>query len=190
MRAPVSYQASFLAPPVADRIFTGLFGTCGDWSGIPWERRSTAPRYEYWCNDFRRPYTYGRGAGMRTYEAFGMPDEVEYVRRHLDLAGTYFEGCFLNGYNDSRDALGWHSDDDPGIDHSRPIAIVTLGQPRMIEFKEIGAPNGSKEGIMLEHGSLCFMHAGMQQTHVHQIPKASFDAKPRISLTYRALLKD
>lgn len=39
--------------------------------------------------------------------------------------------------------------------------------------------------LKLAHGSLCLMHAGMQDTHQHRIPKAGFECGPRISLTFR-----
>lgn len=34
---------------------------------LDWERRSDAPRGEYYANDSGAPYTYGRGRGVRTY---------------------------------------------------------------------------------------------------------------------------
>ena len=43
------------------------------------------------------------------------------------------------------------------------------------------------EKITLGHGSVLVMHAGMQQTHLHRIPKHSRPCGPRISLTFRGL---
>lgn len=68
-----------------------------------------------------------------------MPIEVDTIQRILDL-WDYVEyapswGCFLNMYEDGTDALGWHADDDPSIDHDKPIAVVTLGQGRMIHYR-------------------------------------------------------
>jgi hypothetical protein len=34
---------------------------------INWERRPDAPRFEAYFNEVPAPYTYGRGAGRRTY---------------------------------------------------------------------------------------------------------------------------
>lgn len=185
--APVTYISRFLTEDAAWEIFKDLYGD-PPWTGISWERRETAPRYEYWSNDFGQPYTYGRNAGERTYQAQPMPLYVQSIRNML-CDQFYFEGCFLNGYENNRDQLGWHADDDPYIDHSKPIAIITLGQERLIEFKKIGTRNTEKQSLMLEHGSLCLMGAGMQFTHLHRIPKAGFIAKPRISLTFRSLIK-
>ena len=185
----VVYIASFVPDP--DIWFSTL------WSELDWERRPDAPRREYWTTLRGRPYTYGRGQGVRTYEP--KPDHplVQDGRRRIqDAHGIWLEGCFLNGYETSRDWLGWHADDDAGIDHTKPIAIITVGQARAIQFRQIVEPMsetskgvyGEPETVMLESGSLCLMDAGMQFTHQHRIPKAGSITQPRISLTYRGLL--
>jgi alkylated DNA repair dioxygenase AlkB len=90
-------------------------------------------------------------------------------------------------YEDGNDSLGWHADDDPGIDHTRPIAVITLGQGREIWFKE-NVKGSHPQRLFLEPGSLLLMHAGMQSTHLHSIPKAAREIGPRISMTYRGLV--
>lgn len=180
---PTIYYPNFVDP--ADKVwyFVRLHNE------LPWERRDSTPRSEYWYNDFGRPYTYGRGAGVRTYEAKGLHPIIREVRDLLfDKTGVYFEGCFLNRYDGKKDALGWHSDDDPGINHENPIAVVTLGNGREIQYRPIGSPKTEKKSVFLEPGSLFIMKAGMQQTHLHQIPKAATEVGPRISLTFRSLL--
>jgi alkylated DNA repair dioxygenase AlkB len=118
-----------------------------------------------------------------------MPLPVSMVRGRLkNETGVYYEGCFCNRYDGQRDWLGWHSDDDPGIDHSKPIAVVTLGQPRAIQYRPIEGTGPTRE-VLLEHGSLFVMAPGMQQTHMHRIPKAGHSVGTRISLTYRALFR-
>jgi alkylated DNA repair dioxygenase AlkB len=184
MAEPVTYIKNFLGYP--DDFYLQMLD-------IDWERRADAPRSEHWSSDYNLPYTYGKRQGMRTYEAKAMPDTVRIIRDVIKITtGVYHQGCFCNRYNGERDWLGWHADDDPGINHQDPISVVTLGQARAIQYqafdpetlKRIGEP---KE-VMLEHGSLLIMHAGMQQTHYHRIPKAGFVAGTRISLTYRSLL--
>lgn len=186
--SPVTYVPGFVSLP--DAWFRRL------WDELDWERRPDAPRQEYWTNLLDRPYTYGRGAGERTYLPKPTHPLIDEARGMLsERHGALLEGCFLNGYGTKRDWLGWHEDDDPGIDHSKPIAVITVGQGRNIQFREVLEPArpGSKgsygpvETLMLESGSLLLMHAGMQHTHQHRIPKADFEAKPRISMTYRGL---
>lgn len=188
MNSPVLYVPGFLSRPEADHHLREMLA-------VDWEKRPDAPRSEHWSNDFDQPYTYGKGAGVRTYEARPMPKSVDTIREYvLDLTGVYHQGCFCNKYDGERDWLGWHSDDDPGIDHSDPISVVTLGQSRMIQYRTIEPARSPlseetlPQGIMLEHGSLFVMRPGMQATHMHRIPKAGFVAGTRISLTYRSLV--
>ena len=181
-----SYVSRFLGGLQADVMFKEL------WEQLPWERRPDAPRRECWMNDFNRPYTYGRGKGTRTYNANPWNEHILNVRAMLnDKLHCDFEGCFVNGYEDSTDWLGWHADDDPLIDHSRPIAVVSLGQSRAIQTKVKKGYMGSEnkpETFVLDSGSLFVMPEGSQATHLHRIPKVGHAVTPRISLTFRGLL--
>ncbi len=180
MKAPVTYYPDFLPNPDLD--FQALRDE------LAWERRSDAPRCEYYCNDTPNPYTYGRGRGQRVY----LPQPYHWVileiRQALEtLTGRVFDVCFLNRYLNQRDHLGWHADDSPEMDDARPIATVSLGVERDIMFRE----NATQyvETLRLGHGSACLMAPGMQDTWQHKIPKASFQCGERISLTFRGYIK-
>lgn len=183
------------------------------WSLVPWERRGDSPRFECWMAQDGRPYTYGKGRGERTYlSKLTEHSELANPRKAEGLVGaiwppvypiwylaeilcnTKFEGCFLNGYKDGTDHLGWHSDDGPDIDESRPIAVVTFGAEREIWLRKISGIGAAEVGnldidkIKLQNSSLFIMEPGCQQTHQHRIPKADFQpCGPRISLTFRGL---
>lgn len=181
MSVPIIYTPNFVPNP--EQAFTAL------WNDIEWVHRDNTPRIEYYCNDFDLPYTYGRGAGVRTYQPQPYHPIITQIRGDLEkLTQTKFEICFLNGYRDGSDQLGWHADDSPEMDDARPIGIVSLGAKREIYFR----PKDSEEiaKVWLESGSLCLMKAGMQETHQHRIPKSSISkCGPRISLTFRGLVK-
>lgn len=182
MNAPVKYQPNFVGNP--DEIFEYL------WANLPWERREDAPRRECWMTTLGASYTYGRGRGERTYAPVPWDQAVVGVQLNLfSQTSVFYQGCFINGYEGPRDHLGWHADDDPKIDHSVPIAIVSLGFPREIWFQENGSQEIGRQ--LLENGSLLEMAAGMQHTHRHRIPKSA-DVKcgRRISLTFRGLLQE
>lgn len=206
MNAPIEYTKEFI--PDAGVIFNRL------WNELAWVQRDQTPRLEYYSNDFNVPYTYGRGAGIRTYEPQPRHPLVTEIRAKLEAkTGTVFEVCFLNGYRDGSDQLGWHADDSPEMDDERPIAIVSFGARREIYFRSqntcelcklsfkkidgihVDAPtgySGTREctsevtKLWLDSGSLCLMLPGMQDTHFHRIPKSSIvGCGPRISLTFR-----
>lgn len=173
----VRYLSGFIADP--DAAFREL------WDELDWERRGSTPRREYYSNDIPVPYTYGKGAGIRTYEARAWHPRMRAIQTAVqDITGVKLEACFLNGYENSRDHLGAHADDSPEMDDLRPIAIVTLGAQRNIWF----FPNENPKDISvlpLESGSLCLMLPGMQDRYMHRIPKAEREVGPRISLTFR-----
>ena len=157
---------------------------------LDWVQRDNCPRKEYWDTTINQSYTYGSGRGIRTYEPNKRITRIEEIRQKIKSHfGIYYEGCFLNRYDTAKDHLGWHSDDDDGINHDFPIMVITLGGSREINWKEIGSKgNESISRKMLDGGSLFAMPAGMRQTHYHRIPKAGFECEPRISLTFRKLI--
>lgn len=177
MLSTITYEPGFIAEPSG--IFTKL------WETLAWERRGGTPRREYYCNDVDVPYTYGKGAGERTYHPSAWTPEILAIKAAVEAKlGCKMEVCFLNGYENSRDHLGWHADDSPEMDDARPIAIVTLGAEREIWFAP-AADRSDVTKVLLGTGSLCVMAAGMQDTHVHRIPKVDRECGPRISLTFR-----
>ena len=176
----ITYTPSFVKEP--EKVFKAL------WEGLAWERRGSTPRREYYCNDVPVPYTYGKGAGIRSYRPSVWTPEIMDIKRDVEASfGCSMEVCFLNGYENSRDHLGWHSDDSPEMDDSRPIAIVTLGAEREINFAPL-IDLSDVTRLKLESGSLCVMAPGMQDSHAHKIPKAGFECGPRISLTFRGFV--
>jgi alkylated DNA repair dioxygenase AlkB len=181
MKAPVEYIPNFVYEP--DEAFSRLRNE------LEWERRGDAPRSEYYCNDFPKPYVYGKGDYARTYEPKAYHGVILSIRKQLEAhIRSIFDVCFLNRYLNQSDQLGWHSDDSPEMDDARPIVTVSLGVEREIWFRTRGGINtqpGEIEKLKLGHGSIAIMAAGMQDTHAHRIPKASFKCGERISLTFR-----
>jgi len=184
---PISYIPNFVDEP--DRVLAALQ------NDLEWERRADAPRCEYYSNDFPEPYVYGRGTGQRTYHPRPYHPDVLAIRAKLEAyCKCKFEVCFLNRYLNQSDHLGWHADASPEMDDARPIVTISLGVEREIWFRPIIAyefllVNPDYEipitKLKLENGSMCIMQPGMQDTHLHRIPKASFQCGERISLTFR-----
>lgn len=182
--SPIKYFPNFLSPTDADAYYRHFLD-------IEWDERTPARR-EAFYSSVGHDYTYGSGEFARTYTPRSMYDDMDLVhlsgKAYLAFTDTSFhpfELCFLNRYENEKQQLGWHADDDTAIDHSRPIAVISLGAEREIYIKPIGGKDSEKEKIRLAHGSLLLMLPGMQQTHVHRIPKNDRPCGPRISLTYR-----
>lgn len=177
--APIVYIPNFITNP--DDVFEAL------WDNLDWVHR-TPRRREYWTNILNKDYTYGNEISGGSYVAQPSNATVDHVAALLSpVVGFDYEGCFLNGYSESRSGLEWHADISPDIDHTRPIAVVSVGGPRAIQFMKKDEHHSEKTELILESGSLLLMNAGMQDTHLHRIPKAGYEVNPRISLTYRSL---
>lgn len=175
--SPLVYLIKDLVPE-ADNMFERLY------HNTPWEQRASA-RKECYYNDDPVPYSYGNGDGLRTYLPKLFPKDVLLIKKLLEEAiGCKFDVCFLNLYEGPHNFLGWHADDSPVMDDTRPIVTISLGAEREIWFASIGdLQNVCK--LPLPNGSACVMAPGMQDTHMHRIPKAGRECGPRISLTFR-----
>lgn len=200
MDAPVAYIPDLVWK--ADEAFERLMAE------LPWERYGL-PRDEVYFNDTMAPYTYGSPGRERTYEpeALWHPTVLD-IRAMVEDAiigagcGGVMDVCFCNRYMGARDQLGWHADDSPEMDPSRPIVTVSLGAERDIQFIQFRTTADHRDAIMrvgsphietltLGHGSAAIMKPGMQQGWFHRIPKSSVsNIGPRISLTFRGYLSE
>ena len=181
MEPPIKYFPNWLAKP--DELFDIL------WKEEPWVRIDKVPRRECYHNVFNEPYSYGVKDFARTYQPSPFHPVVNNMMDKLEAeTQTKFEVCFLNGYEDGSDQLGWHADDSPEMDDARPIAIISLGAEREIWF----CPKEDRKDVTklkLGNGSLCLMLPGMQDTWNHRIPKSGeYHCGPRISLTFRGFV--
>lgn len=175
---------------------------------VPWEDRVEARR-EAFMAETPLSYTYGRPPGTRTYVAVPFAAGVDQVLVEVNRALQSVEsgwgrlnGAVLNCYLGDRNALGWHADDSPEMDPSRPIVTVSLGAERDIQFIQFRTTADHRDAIMrvgsphietltLGHGSAAIMKPGMQQGWFHRIPKSSVsNIGPRISLTFRGYLSE
>lgn len=157
---------------------------------VDWEERTDARR-ERFMSINPRSYTYGKGAGVRTYHSVPMHPLVAAQMERMNVSGPRdYNVCFLNRYDGQGHHLGWHSDDSGGTDPDHPIAVISLGAEREIWWRPIGKPGvvPADHRQLLGAGSLFIMPAGFQQLYQHRIPKSDKPTGTRISLTYRRIL--
>ncbi len=161
------------------------FGIESLMSDVQWITRTEA-RSECFMAEPTMSYSYGSGRGERTYTSgpfhAGVRDVLDRVNR---LLGTELNGCFLNMYPTPKSALGWHSDDFPGMDHTQPVVVLSYGSTRNLHYREIGA-KGHGVILPMEDGDLLVMPPGIQHTHEHKIARSHADFGPRVSLTFRS----
>lgn len=148
----------------------------------------TKMRRECFMAESEIEYSYLDYSGAPTYKSTPMHPKVKIILDKVNsVLGTSLDICFLNLYLESRNGLGWHSDDSHSIDHSEGIAVVSFGAEREIWWKMKGekgiVPDENRK--VLENGSLFYMPPGFQNTHMHRIPKHDRECGPRVSLTFR-----
>lgn len=182
----ITYDADFLAAGDADRLFEALK------TEVDWQRAvvqtpggpKTVPRMISWHADEGLTYSY---SGLTHPWQEWTPAMREVKDRLEQRLGTRFNGCLANFYENERDSVSMHSDDEADMEAGAPIASVSLGSVRefVVKHKETKA----RHVIPLEHGSLIVMAGETQTVSRHGIPKARRSCGPRINLTFRRTLK-
>lgn len=85
-------------------------------------------------------------------------------------------------YRDGRDSVAWHGDRIPHEIVDPVVAIVSLGQRRVLRMRPKGG--GSSQPFVLHGGDLLVMGGTSQRTWEHSVPKTT-RAGPRLSVQFR-----
>lgn len=109
----------------------------------------------------------------------------DYVYKITDIKFNY---VLLNRYEDGRNSIGFHSDDEAMLDAQAPIVTLSLGATRKFVVKHAHFQKISFS-LPLKSGSLLCMDSKTNETYVHSIPKDTKVQDPRISLTFRKILR-
>jgi alkylated DNA repair dioxygenase AlkB len=180
--APVRLVPGFLAPEIADRALEALLAE------LSWERRIcriygkdlAVPRMEVWVAD--HVYTYSH----RTYQPVCWTPTLLLLKAKVEAgAGDRFNSVLVNRYENEKDSVGWHADNEPEMSHEHAIASLSLGATRSFKLRKGGGPVQTME---LHHGSLLVMGRGMQREWRHQVPKAQTPCGLRLNLTFRWMI--
>lgn len=167
----------------ADALLATLMGD------IAWEthrirlfgREVDSPRLSCWIGDADAVYRY---SGTR-FEPHPWTPELQALRARLQReTGARFNSVLANLYRDGRDAMGWHSDDEPELGARPLIASVSLGGERRFLLKHRRQPQ-HRLALPLPHGSLLLMGGDTQRDYRHALPRTARPVAARINLTFR-----
>lgn len=189
--ADVRLARQWLPPPQADALFEALL------EQIPWERHRLrmfgreldAPRLSCWIGDAGASYTYSH----TRFEPRPWPPVLAALRVRLERAGAaHFNSVLANLYRDGRDAMGWHSDDEPELGERPVIVSLSLGAVRRFRFRRRRARGEAAAAddtlsLWLPHGSLLRMAGDTQRLYRHDLPRTSAATGARINLTFRQI---
>ncbi|MBP6596528.1 MAG: alpha-ketoglutarate-dependent dioxygenase AlkB [Arenimonas sp.] len=183
--ADLRYDAAWLAPSDADALLLELRDQ------IPWETHRIrlfgkwhdSPRLSCWIGDPGTSYVY---SGVR-FEPHPWPPALRHLRERVsDASGVAMNSVLANLYRSGRDAMGWHSDDEPELGPRPVIASLSLGGVRRFTLKHRRDPS-KKLALALAHGSLLVMAGDTQADWRHALPRTARPVAPRINLTFRKI---
>ncbi|WP_242109675.1 alpha-ketoglutarate-dependent dioxygenase AlkB family protein [Luteimonas aquatica] len=184
--ADVRLVRGWLPRAQADALFAALR------ADVPWQvhrirlfgREVDSPRLSCWIGDPGAVYVY---SGMR-HAPEPWPPALRAVRARLTRTLAHpFNSVLANLYRDGRDAMGWHSDDEPELGPEPLIASLSLGATRRFSLKRRAGP-AAKCTVELEHGSMLLMAAATQRHYRHALPRTGRPVGERINLTFRRIL--
>jgi alkylated DNA repair dioxygenase AlkB len=167
--------------PEADRLLESLTAT------VPWEqswitmygKSCPTPRLTYWVGDAAYSYS-----GIRNQAHNWLPELAQLRERLEATSAARYNSCLLNLYRDGADTVGWHRDNERGLDPRDPIASISLGADRDFMVREIDTKQTWT--IPLQHGDLLLMSGPDSQTrYVHAVTRRKRLLDARINLTYR-----
>jgi alkylated DNA repair dioxygenase AlkB len=141
------------------------------------------PRLTAWYGDEGAEYTY---SGLNNTPSPWTP-LLEEIKTVVEAAaGCTFNSALLNYYRHNRDSIGFHSDDEPGLDST--IASVSFGHERTFILKPKWNRPGETHELRLASGSLLIMAGATQRNWVHGIEKETTPCGPRVNLTFRRIV--
>ena len=173
----------WLSPAEADALFEALMAQ------VPWEvhrlmmfgKPVDSPRLSCWIGDPGTGYVYSR----TRFEPRPWPPALAALRERVDeAAGVAMNSVLANLYRDGRDAMGWHSDDEPELGLRPVIASLSLGGTRRFAVRHRRDPD-RKFNLELPHGSLLLMSGDSQSAWKHALPRTARPVPARINLTFR-----
>ena len=114
---------------------------------------------------------------------------MDLVNKHGDMKSGELDCCNIICYSNDRKSLRLHSDNEPTISQSHPIAIFSIGATRRLDFVPIGASHTRiAHSIDAESNSLYIMHPGCQSVLQHRVlpgNTAGCNDHVRYSLSFR-----
>ena len=97
----------------------------------------------------------------------------QLVNGHKDVC-TELDCCNVVCLSNSKQSIRLHADNEASIDQSHPIATVSLGAMRKIEFVPFGSSyDHTVVTIQAEHNSMYVMRPGTQSTLQHRVVRGN-----------------
>lgn len=166
----ITYIENFINNPT--ELFNILTKT------INWDERMSARK----TASFGKAYNYSQID--YPYQEF-LPEIETIIKQLKPIIGFEANNCLINYYMDGKSKMGYHSDQTDILETNTGIAIVSIGELRILKFRNIENPDKFLT-FELTAGSLVYMTQEIQKKWQHAIPKSDTE-NGRISLTFRRM---
>jgi len=166
----ITYIENFIDNPT--ELFTILTKT------VKWDERMAARK----TASFGKAYNYSQ----IDYPYQEFPPKLQTIIKRLKpIIGFEANNCLINFYMNGKSKMGYHSDQTDILETNTGIAIISIGEPRFLKFRNIETPD---QFLIYEltAGSLIYMTQEIQKIWQHSIPKSDTE-NGRISLTFRKM---
>lgn len=153
-------------------------------------KKFKSPRENFYMADNSLPYRYSgfdRTPSKWTVVVSEMKNILEKSIQEIEPTHPKLNACLGNRYNDGKQYIGAHSDDERDLHNNAFIVSVSLGATRDFIFTH--KKTKEKVKIALESGSVILMGGDCQKNWKHEVPKRLRVKDPRINLTFRSILK-
>lgn len=167
----ITYIADFL--PYPDELYTLLKANAA------WDNRMAA----------RKTASYGVAYNYSqiTYPYLEFLPELKVIVTSIhNVLGFSPNNCLINYYLDGKSKMGFHSDQTDILADNTGIVIVSLGETRILRFRNIADKDIIKD-YPLPSGSLIYMTQDVQSAWQHAIPPSD-TTEGRMSLTFRKMV--
>jgi alkylated DNA repair dioxygenase AlkB len=134
-----------------------------------------------WDKVYGHDYNYSRTDHKS--EEMTDPSILRMVDWAQNDSGYIFGGIIMNWYQDGRDYIGKHSDDEKQLLKGAPIYSFSFGETRT--FRITGKHDDYQRDFELRDGSLIIMGGDMQKHFKHEVPKRLKRNGTRINITMR-----
>ena len=158
----------------ADHFFS-LLMHCVPWRNdevVMYGKRIVTARKVAWYGDAGCSYTYSG----TTKQAIPWSPELRELKDRIETIL----------YENGRQGMAWHSDDEKSLGRHNTIASLSLGAERKFSFKHKTQP--LTQSLILPHGGLLVMRGATQAHWRHSLPPSTRITTPRINLTLRTIL--
>ncbi len=182
----VNYYGKIMSATEANKYLDCLLNTIA-WKNdeaVIYGKLIITKRKVAWYGDSEFEYTYSN----TTKRALPWTKELLELKQLAEqLSGEQYNSCLLNLYHNGDEGMAWHSDAEKDLKRNGAIGSMSFGAERRFMFKH--KQSKQTASVLLEHGSLLVMKDTTQTHWLHRLPPTKLVNKPRVSLTFRTVVK-